>query len=244
MSQYDTVDNILNRVGIELGFAESIDPLTDTNKGYVQLRGLMNSAADELMDMFNWSELIKEHNFTTVLGDSDYALPNDFRRMISQTYWDRTNDNPVFGPLSPQKWQYLKGRDLADSSIYVSFRLKQREMHIFPDDPVIADLDIYFEYVSDNWLQDASVSSTFYNEINAGDNICLFPKTIMIKFLKVKWLEAKGFDSSKAREDFAVNFFTSTGASQDAPILNAGGKRGYPYIDIDRNLPDSGYGGA
>jgi hypothetical protein len=162
--------------------------------------------------------------------------------MIPQTYWDRTNDNPVFGPLSPQKWQYLKGRDLADSSIYISFRLKQREMHVFPDNPVIADLDIYFEYMSDLWLQDASVSTTYYNEVDAGDDIVLLPKTIITKFLKVKWLEAKGFDSTKAREDFAVNFFTATGASQDAPILNAGGTKGYPYIDIDRNLPDSNYG--
>ena len=241
MSIYGTVDDILNRVATEVGFDPATDPLTDKNKAFTQLRYLMNSAAEELIDMAAWTELQKEHSITTAAVDTGiYDLPTDFKYMIPQTGWERTNDNAMLGPLSPQDWAYLKGRDLASTTIYASFRLKQRQYYIFPNDPVIADLAIYFEYMSDAWLQDASESTTYYNEIQAGDNICLLPKTLMIKFLKCKYLEAKGFDSTKARQDFAVNYVSATGNDGSAPIVNAGGERGFPYLNMYRNTPDTG----
>jgi hypothetical protein len=55
----------------------------------------------------------------------------------------------------------------------------------------------------------------------------------------VKWLEAKGFDSSAATRDFMVQYDIRTGSSKGANILNMAAQRGgYPYIGIG-NLPDS-----
>lgn len=244
MSMYDSVNDILNRTAVELGFDISSDPLTDPNNLFVQLRYLMNSTAEELIDMYPWSELVKEHSITTdaATDDGTYALPSDFRYMIPQTGWERSNDYPLMGPLSPQQWQYLKGRGFDVNEVYVQFRLKAREFTIIPDNPVPDALNIYFEYISDAWLQDATTSTTFYNEIDAGDDVCLLPRTVVTKLLKCKWLESKGFDSQKAREDFAVNFMSVTGHDGSSPILNVGGGRGYPYLNMYRNTPDTGYG--
>lgn len=244
MSIYDTVTNILNRTAVELGFSPSTDPLTDNNNLFIQLHYLMNSTAEELMDMYPWQELTKEHSITTdaATDDGTYTLPSDFKYMIPQTGWERANDYPLKNPLSPQQWQYLKGRSLDSNLVYANFRIKQREFSILPDNPVPDALEIYFEYMSDLWLQDGAEPTTYYNEINSGSDICLLPKTTVIKLLKCKWLESKGFDSQKAREDFAVNFLSATGNNKSAPMLNAGAGHQYPYLDIIRNTPDTGYG--
>ena len=243
MSIYGSVNDIINRVASEVGFDVVTDPLTDDNKVFTQLRYLMNSAAEELIDMCAWTELQKEHTITTAAtDDGSYTLPSDFKYMIPQTGWERNNNNEMLGPLSPQDWSYLKGRDLSSDTIYASFRLKQREYFIFPNDPVVANLKIVFEYMSDNWLQNATQATTFYNEIQAGSNICMLPKTLMIKFLKCKYLEAKGFDSTRAREDFAVNYISVTGNDGSAAIVSAGGERGFPYLNVYRNVSDTGYG--
>ena len=77
---------------------------------------------------------------------------------------------------------------------------------------------------------------------NSGDTI-LYHAILIIKFLKVKFLEAKGFDSSKARDDFNEMLDSVTGQDKSAPVLNAGGwGRTFPYLDSWYNLPDSGYG--
>jgi len=244
MSIYADVDTIINRTAVELGFSESTDPLTDNNNLFIQLRALLNSTGEELIDMHTWQELIKEHSITTdaAVDDGTYDLPSNFKYMIPQTGWDRTNNYPISNPLSPQQWQYLKGNGLSDNLVYASFRLKARKFTILPDTPVPDALTIYFEYMSDDWLNDFEDDTIYYNEVDAGSDIVLLPKTLVIKLLKCKWLEAKGFDSTKARDDFAVNFLSATGNNASAPILNAGGGRGYPYINMSRNVPDTGYG--
>ena len=61
--------------------------------------------------------------------------------------------------------------------------------------------------------------------------------------LKMKFLEAKGFDSTKASDSFWAAFQANTGKDNSAPILTAGGFRGMvPYLDAYRNIGDSGYG--
>jgi hypothetical protein len=62
---------------------------------------------------------------------------------------------------------------------------------------------------------------------------------LMALITKVKWLEAKGFDSSAAVRDFLLAFDSRVGAQKGANILNmAGGRHDYPYIGIG-NLPEA-----
>lgn len=244
MGRYATVKDVLNRAAIELGFDESSDPLNDTNKAFRQLQALLNSSAEDLIWAHPWTELQKEHSITTDSADSGtYTLPSDFLYMIDQTGWERTNDNALLGPLNAQDWQYLKGRDLINQSVYVSFRLQQKKFKVYPDNPVPDALEIYFEYMSDKWLEeDENTPGTTYSEVQSNDNVVLIPRSLITKYLKVKWLEAKGFDSSKQREEFAVNWFSIVGHDGGNQILNVGGRRGYPYLDLYRNTPDTNFG--
>jgi hypothetical protein len=70
----------------------------------------------------------------------------------------------------------------------------------------------------------------------------LFDKTLITRALKVKYLEAGGFDTTKAQDDYNQIFKFLTGTDKGAPVLNAGRGRGsFPYLSMN-NVGDTGYG--
>lgn len=239
-----TANIIINRVAAECGLEPVIDAYSSPDPSFIQLRYLLNTAGEELVQAYPWGLLTKEHTIVTAGGDSgDYPLPADYLYMINQTGWERRENVPLFGPLSAQDWSYLQGRDLVSSTIYASFRLQEGLFRIFPQPPP-ANLDIHFEYISKNWVSDAAMPTPmFKDEANALTDVVLYDKTLITRALKVKFLEAKGFDSTKAQDDYHQTFQFITGFDKGAEVLNAGGGgRGFPYLDTYRNLPDTRYG--
>lgn len=237
-----TANDILNQVAAEIGLTPVVDPYSSQDEAFIQMRYLLNTAGNELVIAYPWELMNREASITTGPGDTGvYPLPDDFYYMIDQTGWERSQNVPLFGPLSPQDWQYLKGRDLVTSTIYASFRLKEGTFNLFPQPPP-ENLDIKYEYISKNWVSDGAATPTFKDEVTTGTDVPLYDKTLIGRYLKVKMLSAKGFDTDDAKEDFAQLFGFHTGLDKGAEILNAGSNFGYPYLNTWRNLPDSGYG--
>ena len=242
--QYDDATTIINDVAAEVGVSPVTDPYTSANQVFQQLKNLINSAGRELVRYHKWEQLVKEHAILTQGTDSgDYPLPDDFSYMVDQTGWERSENVPLWGPLSAQDWQYLLGRDLVSHTIYASFRIAQGLFRLFPQPPPDG-LDIHFEYINRNWVQSIADPAEFKSRTTVGTDIILYEPILMVKFLKAKYLEAKGFDSTAARNDFALEFDAITGQEKGAQILNAGrGGQGIVYLDAFRSTPDTGYGG-
>lgn len=234
-----TANDTLNRVGVEVGLDPVTDPWSSTEKNYIQMRTLLNVAGEELSQHYPWEFLIKEHTFTTTTDD-EYDLPDDFLYILNQTGWDRTNDLPLTGPLSPQNFQNIKGREIG--TIYVSFRIQQGKFKLLPD-PATSGLTIAFEYVSRNWVLDSTDGTSYIDSVQTGADTPQFDRTLLSRFLKVKYLEAKGLDATKAQADLNQSFGLLTAHDKAAPILNAGrNMRGYPYLSSRFSVPDTGYG--
>ncbi len=234
---------ILNRVAAEVGIAPVQAPLESQDPFFVQLRYLLNTAGEELMQAYPWELLIREHQIITEEGDDgEYDLPDDFGYILNQTEWDRTNNVPMGGPLSASEWTYLKGRDLASNTLYASFRISQGKFNIYPEPPPTG-LDLNFEYITVNWVWDGNAANPTYKpEVTEASDIPLFDKTMITRALKVKYLESGGFDTTKAQGDYNQIFAFLTGNDKGAPILNAGrGRGGFPYLS-QWNTPDTGYG--
>ena len=237
----DTANNILNRVAAEVGITPVIDPYSSTDPSFIKLKYLLNIAGEELVESHPWEQLLKTHQILTVDGDSgDYALPSDYAYMIQQTGWERSNRVPLGGPLSPQEWAYLNGRNLASNTLYVSFRLVEGLFRTFPANPV-AGLDINFEYMSNAWVRSSTQPYTYTDAVTAGDQTPLIHRTLISRYLKLKFLDSTGFDTTKAQDDFDQMFAFLTGTEKSAPVLNAGGGRSFPYLGFG-NVPDTGYG--
>ena len=236
-------NDILNRVAAEVGLEPVPDPYGSTLPEFRQMTYLLNIAGEELSQLYPWEFLNKQHSFTTLDTDSgNYPLPDDFLYLVNQTAWERTENIPLFGPLSAQEWQALLGRDLVTSTIYASFRISEGQFRIFPQPPPNG-LDIYYEYVSRNWVQDSTNSANTQDRVKTGADTPLFDRTLLSRYLKVKFLEAKSLDTTKAQADLNQMFESLGSHDKGAPVLSAGrGNGGYPYLSGFWSVPDSGYG--
>lgn len=257
MARYLPVTDIINRAVLEAGLLPSSDPVTDTDETFIQMVGLLNGAGQELCELNDWQILHQNIDNTTLdtspitqLSASGgnigiggvYKLPEDFNYMIDQTGWDRTNQVAIGGPLSPQDWTYLAGRDLVSQSIYASFRLTDGELLLYPK-PAPSGLRITFEYISRNWLKSVNSTVPDRDTIAEGTDVCMLDPLLTIKFLKMKFLQAKGFDYSAAALEFDTLLGSRIGKSEGAPILSASlGNSAFSYISSYGNTGDTGFG--
>lgn len=248
MSRYDTAVNIINQAASECGLTAVPDPYASTDPAFIQLRNILNSAGQELLGAHEWQKLTKRHTINTTttvppdpLFPNQYDLPDDFSSMIDQTGWTPTNAGmglPLGGPLTAQDWTYLVATFLANSTIYVSFRQAQGQFWVLPNPPP-ADIDITFEYMSRNWAVDnAGVEKDF---CDASDDIVWFEPILIKKLLKLRYLEAKGFDTTAAVTQFANAFMQWTGKDITAPVLSMARNRVFPYLSW-RNVPQTNFG--
>lgn len=244
MARYLSVNDIMNRVALETGLLTSADPFVDDDETFVQLAGLLNSSGQELCELHEWQILNRPFEInTTPEDDGKYDLPDDFNYFIDQTGWDRKNNVAMGGPLSAQNWTFLEGRDLVSSTIYATFRQNEGQIWLFPFPPP-DDMRLTFEYISRNWLREQGQSEANRDTIGAGSDICVLDPLLSIRFLKLKWLQAKGFDYSTAALEFDTLLSGRAGKSVGAAILSASnGSRGVPYLSSYYSTPDTGYGG-
>jgi hypothetical protein len=242
MSRFITANEIINQVCTEVGLVTSVDPVGSTEDTYIQMTGLLTAAGQEFVEMVPWQVLRSVYEFETADGDTgEYSLPDDFAYMVDQTGWDMGNNIPIAGPLSPQQWCFLEGRNLVTSTIYASFRLFDNTFNLFPQPP-ITGMTVRFEYINRNWVQETNAGAR-RDSIGTGTDVVLYEQILIKKFLKVKWLDAKGFDSTAARMDFDNIFTGRVGRDKGAPVLSAAGANlGFPYLNAWWNVPYSGYG--
>jgi hypothetical protein len=246
MSRIKSVNDILKQAAMEVGLLPINSPVDSAEEAYIQLVGLMNTAGQELTEVNPWQRLVKPFEILTKSGDSGiYDLPSDFNYMIDQTGWDRNNQVMVGGPLSAQDWTYLEGRNLVSSTIYVSFRQWEGKLYLFPQPPP-EGMRITFEYMSTDWLRNPTEQfdpGGTHDEIQAGSDLCLIDSLLMTKMVKVKFLQAKGFDASAAAMEFENVLNSQLGKDTGAPVLSASKSgRQFPYLSPYGNTGDTNFG--
>ena len=248
MARYETANTIINDTALEVGLVPVNDVYSSQDENFTQLRGLLTVSGRELIQLNDWSILedVFDLNTSTSSPASGtppdnglYDLPEDFSHMIDQTGWNRDGNVPVGGPLSPQVWSTLVGRDLGSTTIYASFRLTENQIRLYPN-PAPEDTDLSFMYQSRNWVLEEAGTRKDRPSLNT--DIILFDPILIGKYLKVKWLSAKGLDITIASRELDNMFNSITGKDKGGQVLNAGGGVDFPYLNPWRNMSDTGYG--
>jgi len=192
--------------------------------------------------MHEWQTLNKQFTLTMHNTDSGkYDLPADFGYMIEQTGWNPTNLLPLGGPMTPQNWEYLVNTGLATDTIYVTFRVNQGQFWVLPQPPQEGSV-INFEYVSRYWVA-TTLAPTIpaKDQVTLATDVILFEPVLITKMLKLRFLEAKGFDTTSALNQFTNVFNGFTGKDMPSQTLNMARQRVFPYLDW-RNIPETNYG--
>ena len=241
-----TLQSVVNTCCTLLSLRKVPSAVSSTDPAIALLTEQANLACTELFGMYEWPELVKVAELQVFTSDppnpgyateKSYDLPQDFFRFIDQTQWNASMRFPAVGPVAPQGWMtYL----VFPISANFTLTWQVREGKIwFLNPPSSPGQTFKYMYLSGATVRDADDMSLYKNLATKDGDTFLLDGLLVTLLTRMKWLEAKGFDSSAAGRDFATAWDSRVGAKKGANILNMAGQRhGYPYIGIG-NLPEA-----
>jgi hypothetical protein len=239
--QWSTAGMIVNDAMSEIGLGTEVDPFTSTDPNFVQACGLLKSLGRDVVSLRGWSHLRGTHTFTTVAGQATYPLPIDFHSMAPQTGWDQSNLTPLDGPTSPEVWNYLQAGSIG-VSVNVFFRVWNRSLSIYPASS--NGVTISFEYNRSLWVSVTGSPDTLTSNapVRASD-ICWFDSLLLVRGLKMMMLQAKGFDSTRASQEYSRTLELTKSFDTPAPVMSmTGGNRTRFRLLDGSSVSDTGFG--
>lgn len=237
---FSTAADLINDAAVELGLraADLADPYDSTDPNIIQLCRLAKRVGRQLVRAHSWSHLQKEHTFSTVNGTASYALPADYDRLADQTGWNRTDQAPMYGPLTGAEWQRRKASGV--TSIYGSFRIRANLIYFDPT-PTAAESHA-FEYVSSYWVAVNGASVPTLAVPTDGAHVVWFDPLLFTTGLRLSFTRAKGIDSTAPQQDFNDAFAAAVGADGAAPILMLGGPSWAERFLYGVSIPEGNWG--
>lgn len=193
---------VIQRAANAIGIPQPSTAVANQQEDVQQLVELLNQEGRTLSRRTNWQALVFEATFTTVATESQGTLATiigatqQLRGIVNDTIWNRTTQQPVFGPLSPQKWQGNVA--LALTGPYPQFRIRGNTLRFYPT-PTAGET-CYFEYVSKCWCTDVT-GVTYRTNIAADTDMLLLDDEVMLAGLEWRWLRKKGLSYA---EEFAT----------------------------------------
>ena len=242
---------VVQQAMIEMGLTKPPQVVTSPDITVQQMLALLNRAGSDMVIGYPWEQLTKEYLFntanctvvTTPSGPPilSQPLPADWSYFLDQTQWDRTNHWPLLGPKTAQEWQWLKG-GLLSSGPRIRYRVVGGNLELFPGafPPAQSYSDIAMEYVADTWLESSRTANTFYSQVQADEDLVLFDPWVISAYLKLKYWEAKGLDTSAYSKDFVNVWEARIGKNKGAPMLTLAPRARSMLIGIN-NIPDGSW---
>jgi hypothetical protein len=173
---------------------------------------------------------------TVVFQQVKYALPSDYDAIVPRTMWDKTKRWELLGPESPQQWEWLLSGYISTGP-RIRWRLLGTTFQIWPG--MSYNEVLGFEYRSAGWA--ASASGTVKNSFTADTDTCIYPDRLMVLMTKLKYFEAKGFDTTAMYRNFSEELGTVMAQNQSGANLSFAPRPSTVLIGYE-NIPDSGYG--
>ena len=165
-----------------------------------------------------------------------YDLPSDYVSTVNRTHWDKSKRWEMVGPESAQQWEWLLSGYISTGP-RVRWRIFGNKFQIWPG--MNAGELLGFEYRSNAWAE--SVTGTAKTSFTADNDRAIYPDRLMVLGTKLKYFEAKGFDTTALYRDYLMELETSIGQDTASPNLSFAPRPGTVLIGYD-NIPDSGYG--
>jgi hypothetical protein len=157
LSLLTCIQNACDRIGLVRPTAV----VSSTDQQVLRLLGYAQQEGKELARKYDWQVLTKEATFngtaTAVQTSAGVSvMPDDFDRFKNGTFFNRTNKREVYGPLTPEEWQYTQS--VATSVFVEAFRLRGSQLLLTP---ALDSDDAYaFEYVGSKWVTQAQGTAT------------------------------------------------------------------------------------
>ena len=165
-----------------------------------------------------------------------YSLPTDYESLVPRTMWDKSKHWEMLGPEDAQQWEWLLSGYISTGP-RIRWRLLGAYFQIWPGMSTAEYLG--FEYRSKGWAQAAD--GTVKNSFTADTDTCIYPDRLMVNATKLKYFEAKGFDTTAMMRNYLSELEAAKALDMSSANLSLAPRPGTVLIGYD-NIPDSGYG--
>ena len=165
-----------------------------------------------------------------------YAMPTDYDATIPRTHWDKSKRWEMLGPEDAQQWEWLLSGYISTGP-RIRWRIFQNKFQIWPGTSTNELLG--FEYRSKAWAE--SSDGVPKNSFTADTDTCIYPDRLIVLGTKLKYFEAKGFDTTAMYRNYSEELNTCIAQNTSAANLSFAPRPGTVLIGYD-NIPDSGYG--
>lgn len=225
-----TLLSICQSAAVRAGFPKPASIFGSSDQTAQRLQEMAQEEGTELARRTDWQELIQEATFTAVAaedqgtfgalgsGTADYS---DIDRIIPNTFWDRTEDIQIYGPLTPQEFQTLKSS--TTSGPYWSFRVRNGKILAYPN-PTAGNV-IAFEYVSKNWIDTDDDGAGDAEEWAADTDKSLLDRSLMILGTLWRFKRSIGEDYGEDFATYEQALANAIGRDKPMRTLNLGGPR-------------------
>src|SRR5215471_16128464 len=208
MNYWSALD-ITKQVAGELGLVQPTSLFGTDDVQIGQLLAFLNSSGNELLLYYPWEQFVDVWTFPTVSGDDSYDLPTDWSYFMDQTQWDQTNHWPLLGPKSAQEWSVLKA-GVSQVATNMRYRVYKGQLWLHPV-PGSTPLTLRMEYLKRTWCLNNKLGNVPGAMILDDGDTVQYEPWLIIKYMKLKFYELKGFDSTGVRSDFMRIFQSLTG---------------------------------
>jgi hypothetical protein len=165
-----------------------------------------------------------------------YDFPTDYDSIVPRTQWDKSKHWEMLGPESAQQWEWLLSGYIATGP-RIRWRLYGSYFQIWPGFSNAESLG--YEYRSNGWAR--ATNGTVKTSLTVDTDTCIYPDRVMVLMTKLKYFQAKGFDTTALYRDYLTELETSIAQDTSSANLSFAPRPGNVLIGYD-NIPDSGYG--
>jgi hypothetical protein len=200
---------IVQAVAVKFGIPSPGAAASSTDQNIQQLVAFVNEDGQELGARNSWQILRNEATFATVGTESQGSLTTicgpDFAFIVNETFWNRSQRRPIFGPKTPAEWQQLKAQLMQGP--YIQFIVRGNNILFLPIPPV--GQNCYFEWCTKYWCTD-STGVTGRTAMTTDTDIAKLDERLltlgaMWRFKKSKKLDWEGdFDKYEAAVEDAI----------------------------------------
>jgi hypothetical protein len=137
--------------------------------------------------------------------------------MIPNTGWNKTLRAPLGGPATAAQWERLVNWGV-NVSLNLIFRLTPLALLVTPTPP--NGVVVSFEYGSNYWVQPAGQAAPTTSTPTVSGDVVWFDDLLIVRALKLKYLQATGFDTTVAAREYRDALDSAIGRAAGAQKLS------------------------
>ena len=197
--------------------------ISGTDQTTRTLLGCAQRQGSNLARRWAWQALVREQTFVSnATAIQSGSIPTDWdNRMVSDTFYNRTQRRPVVGPLSSQQWQSLQSINTQIATD--AYRIRNNLIELTP--VPTAGRTYAYEYISKNWC--TSSGGTGQSAWATDTDLPVLDAELMTMGVQWRFLMAMGMDYAGTQSDYETEVSTVIGRDGSRALVRLGGEVDY-----------------